>query len=167
MKKFFKFGKSKKDGSETASRQGSIAGSSRQGSIAGSSRQGSVTSLAAQVIGGYEVREKDLGKLHKAAWTGDLNKVKQLAKKDVSSRDKENRCSSELGFFICTLTSKCMFICRITLEVAACILLQCVIAGLRYIWHAHAVTIRSSTSCWNGKQTLISATMTRRRHFLR
>jgi hypothetical protein len=40
---------------------------------------------------GYEVREKDLPKLHKAAWTGDLSKVVQLVKKDTSSLDKENR----------------------------------------------------------------------------
>ena len=61
-------------------------GRSRGGSPSGSTR-GSVASLNI----GYEVREKDLGKLHKAAWIGDLNKVKQLAKKDPSPLDKENR----------------------------------------------------------------------------
>ena len=40
---------------------------------------------------GYSVRTKDLGKLHKAAWDGDLAKVKQLAKKDASPLDKEKR----------------------------------------------------------------------------
>ena len=40
---------------------------------------------------GYDVREKELGKLHKAAWVGDLSKVQQLAKKDASPLDKENR----------------------------------------------------------------------------
>lgn len=50
-----------------------------------SSTRGSVASLNI----GYEV--KDLRKLHKAAWRGDLNKVKQLAKKDPSPLDKENR----------------------------------------------------------------------------
>ena len=70
MKKFFKFGKSKKDGSGSAS--------------------ASTESLAAT---GYLVKEKDLSKLHKAAWTGDLGKVKQLAKKDPSALDKENRCA--------------------------------------------------------------------------
>ncbi|GCB86261.1 hypothetical protein scyTo_0026942 [Scyliorhinus torazame] len=41
---------------------------------------------------GYELREKDLGKLHKAASTGDLSKLRQLVKKnDVNQLDKENR----------------------------------------------------------------------------
>lgn len=41
---------------------------------------------------GYVVKEKDLSKLHKAAWTGDTIKVKQLTKKgDVNTLDKENR----------------------------------------------------------------------------
>ena len=62
-------------------------GRSRDSSPKGGSTRGSVASLNI----GYEVREKDLGKLHKAAWIGDLNKVKQLAKKDPSPLDKENR----------------------------------------------------------------------------
>lgn len=41
---------------------------------------------------GYEFKEKDLGKVHKAALVGDLSKLKQLAKKnDVNQLDKENR----------------------------------------------------------------------------
>ena len=41
---------------------------------------------------GYVVKEKDLSKLHKAAWTGDTIKMKQLTKKgDVNPLDKENR----------------------------------------------------------------------------
>lgn len=40
---------------------------------------------------GYDVKEKDLPKIHKAAWTGDLAKVKQLAKKDSCALDKDNR----------------------------------------------------------------------------
>lgn len=40
---------------------------------------------------GYEVREKDLPKLHKAVWNDDLVKVKSLVKKDVNGLDKENR----------------------------------------------------------------------------
>ncbi|XP_056001146.1 ankyrin repeat domain-containing protein 26-like isoform X4 [Ostrea edulis] len=46
---------------------------------------------------GYEVREKDLPKLHKAAWTGDLSKVVQLVKKDTSALDKENRTALHLA----------------------------------------------------------------------
>ncbi|XP_062588360.1 uncharacterized protein LOC134250039 isoform X5 [Saccostrea cucullata] len=46
---------------------------------------------------GYVVREKDLPKLHKAAWTGDLSKVVQLVKKDTSSLDKENRTALHLA----------------------------------------------------------------------
>ncbi|KAJ8261949.1 hypothetical protein GJAV_G00160340 [Gymnothorax javanicus] len=41
---------------------------------------------------GYDIKEKDLSKLHKAASSGDLAKLKQLAKKnDLSQLDKENR----------------------------------------------------------------------------
>jgi len=40
---------------------------------------------------GYDIREKDLPKLHRNAWTGDLAKVKQLVKKDPNTFDKENR----------------------------------------------------------------------------
>jgi len=79
MKKFFKFGKGRKESGEGSSKAGGLG------------RQASVTSLV-QTFGGYEVREKDLSKLHKAAWTGDMTKLTQLIK---SSRgvvvDKENR----------------------------------------------------------------------------
>ena len=78
MKKFFKFGKEKKSG----------------GSDTSSQRRGSNSSLEF----GYDVREKDLGKLHKAAWSGDLNKVKQLARKDASPLDKHNRFLLTIGF---------------------------------------------------------------------
>jgi hypothetical protein len=47
---------------------------------------------------GYEVREKDLPKLHKAVWNEDLGKVKSLVKKDVNGLDKENRY--ETKYFI-------------------------------------------------------------------
>lgn len=42
---------------------------------------------------GYSIaKDKDLPKLHKAVWTGDLTKVKQLAKKgDLNQLDRENR----------------------------------------------------------------------------
>uniref|UniRef100_A0A3Q3ABI5 Si:ch211-272n13.3 n=1 Tax=Kryptolebias marmoratus TaxID=37003 RepID=A0A3Q3ABI5_KRYMA len=41
---------------------------------------------------GYDLKEKDLGKVHKAALSGDLAKLKQLAKKnDINQLDKENR----------------------------------------------------------------------------
>lgn len=41
---------------------------------------------------GYELKDKDLGKVHKAALVGDLVKLKQLAKKnDINQLDKENR----------------------------------------------------------------------------
>lgn len=41
---------------------------------------------------GYDLKEKDLGKVHKAASVGDLTKLKQLAKKnDINQLDKENR----------------------------------------------------------------------------
>ncbi|XP_067684911.1 ankyrin repeat domain-containing protein 26-like [Haliotis asinina] len=46
---------------------------------------------------GYEIKEKELGKLHKAAWLNDYDKVKQLAKKDPSCLDKENRTPLHLA----------------------------------------------------------------------
>ncbi|KAM8891549.1 ankyrin repeat domain-containing protein 26 isoform 7-T11 [Spinachia spinachia] len=47
---------------------------------------------------GYELKEKDLGKVHKAALSGDLSKLKQLAKKnDVNQLDKENRTALHIA----------------------------------------------------------------------
>ncbi|KAB0403298.1 hypothetical protein E2I00_015312 [Balaenoptera physalus] len=43
---------------------------------------------------GYNLRDKDLKKLHKAASVGDLEKVKeylQLKKYDMNMRDREHR----------------------------------------------------------------------------
>lgn len=67
MKKIFNFTKKKKHPSGTPD-------------------SGSVLSV------GYELKDKDLGKVHKAAAAGDLVKLKQLAKKnDINQLDKENR----------------------------------------------------------------------------
>ena len=45
-----------------------------------------------QMLGYKNVKEKDLPKLHKAAWIGDLNKLKQLLKKgDANSMDRHHR----------------------------------------------------------------------------
>ncbi|KAK3709865.1 hypothetical protein RRG08_050343 [Elysia crispata] len=62
-----------------------------------SPKSGSTRGSVASLNIGYEVREKDLTKLHKAAWTGNLNKVKQLARKDPSPLDKENRTPLHLA----------------------------------------------------------------------
>ena len=68
MKKIFSFAKKKKYPSNT----------SDNGSAASS--------------GGYDVNEKDLGKIHKAALLGDVSKLVQLSKKhDIHQLDKENR----------------------------------------------------------------------------
>ncbi|XP_026167947.1 ankyrin repeat domain-containing protein 26 isoform X7 [Mastacembelus armatus] len=73
MKKIFSFTKKKKHTSGTPD-------------------SGSVLSV------GYELREKDLGKIHKAASVGDLAKLKQLAKKnDINQRDKENRTALHIA----------------------------------------------------------------------
>jgi hypothetical protein len=74
MKKFLKvkLGRGKKSNASDTTSIGSAAG-------------------ASSITVGYDLREKDLPKLHKAAWNGDLSKVKQLAKKDASPLDKENR----------------------------------------------------------------------------
>ncbi|XP_041113758.1 ankyrin repeat domain-containing protein 26-like isoform X2 [Polyodon spathula] len=74
MKKLFSFGKKNKGFSPNTSDTGSV------------------------VSAGYELKEKDLGKLHKAASTGDLSKLKQLGKKhDLSQLDKENRTPLHLA----------------------------------------------------------------------
>lgn len=47
---------------------------------------------ARDLCGGYELKDKDLGKVHKAAAVGDLVKLKELAEKhDINQLDKENR----------------------------------------------------------------------------
>ncbi|XP_035391115.1 ankyrin repeat domain-containing protein 26 isoform X6 [Electrophorus electricus] len=67
MKKIFNFTKKKK-------------------SSPSASDTGSVLSV------GYDLKEKDLGKVHKAAFAGDVAKLKQLTKKnDLNQLDKENR----------------------------------------------------------------------------
>ncbi|KAM3610015.1 uncharacterized protein V6R79_023883 [Siganus canaliculatus] len=47
---------------------------------------------------GYDLKDKDLGKVHRAAAVGDLAKVKQLAKKnDINQLDKENRTALHIA----------------------------------------------------------------------
>jgi len=93
MKKFFKFGKGRKESAE--------ASSSRTGNLV--SRHGSFKSDVVQLFGGYEVREKDLSKLHRAAWTGDMTKLTQLIQSNRNAADKENRYRSRLyPFFLRT-----------------------------------------------------------------
>uniref|UniRef100_A0A3P8R814 CCDC144C-like coiled-coil domain-containing protein n=1 Tax=Astatotilapia calliptera TaxID=8154 RepID=A0A3P8R814_ASTCA len=53
---------------------------------------------ASRLSVGYELKDKDLGKVHKAALAGDLAKLKQLAKKnDVNQLDKENRTALHIA----------------------------------------------------------------------
>ncbi|XP_028287089.1 ankyrin repeat domain-containing protein 26 [Parambassis ranga] len=73
MKKIFSFTKKKKH-------------------LSGTPDNGSVLSA------GYELKDKDLGKVHKAASAGDLSKLKQLAKKnDINQLDKENRTALHIA----------------------------------------------------------------------
>ncbi|KAG7523382.1 ankyrin repeat domain-containing 26 isoform X1 [Solea senegalensis] len=73
MKKIFSFTKKKKHSSGTPD-------------------SGSVLSL------GYDLKEKDLGKVHKAASVGDVAKLRQLAKKnDINQLDKENRTALHIA----------------------------------------------------------------------
>ncbi|XP_060576500.1 uncharacterized protein LOC132733823 isoform X6 [Ruditapes philippinarum] len=62
---------------------------SGSGSIGGASGSHNLNS--------YDLKEKDLPKIHKAAWTGDISKVRQLAKKDPTALDKENRTPLHLA----------------------------------------------------------------------
>ncbi|KAL6474420.1 hypothetical protein MHYP_G00179810 [Metynnis hypsauchen] len=73
MKKIFNFTKKKK-GSPSASDTGSV------------------------LSVGYDLKEKDLGKVQKAAFTGDVAKLRQLAKKnDLNQLDKENRTALHIA----------------------------------------------------------------------
>ncbi|XP_062848878.1 ankyrin repeat domain-containing protein 26 isoform X2 [Trichomycterus rosablanca] len=73
MKKIFNFSKKQKDSPST-------------------SETGSALSA------GYALKEKDLSKVHKAAFTGDVAKLKQLAKKnDLNQLDKENRTALHIA----------------------------------------------------------------------
>ncbi|XP_051978837.1 ankyrin repeat domain-containing protein 26 [Xyrauchen texanus] len=72
MKKIFNF--KKKKGSPSPSETGSVLSAS------------------------YDVKEKDLGKVHKAACSGDVAKLRQLAKKnDLNQLDKENRTALHIA----------------------------------------------------------------------
>ncbi|XP_062316977.1 ankyrin repeat domain-containing protein 26 [Osmerus eperlanus] len=74
MKKIFNFTKKKKGFSPNASDSGSV------------------------LSVGYDLKDKDLGKVHKAASVGDLAKLKQLAKKnDINQLDKENRTALHIA----------------------------------------------------------------------
>ncbi|XP_063052762.1 ankyrin repeat domain-containing protein 26 isoform X2 [Engraulis encrasicolus] len=74
MKKIFQFTKKKKGFSPSASETTSV------------------------LSAGYELKEKDLGKVHKAAASGDVSKLKQLAKKnDLNQLDKENRTALHIA----------------------------------------------------------------------
>lgn len=57
------------------------------------------TSDAGSVLSvGYDLKDKDLGKVHKAAAVGDLSKLKQLVKKnDINQLDKENRTALHIA----------------------------------------------------------------------
>ncbi|KAK3526644.1 hypothetical protein QTP70_030857 [Hemibagrus guttatus] len=58
----------------------------------------SVSETASVLSVGYDLKEKDLGKVHKAAFTGDVAKLRQLAKKnDLNQLDKENRTALHIA----------------------------------------------------------------------
>ncbi|XP_075065069.1 ankyrin repeat domain-containing protein 26 isoform X2 [Mixophyes fleayi] len=75
MKKIFSFGKKRKSGPS-----------------ASVSETGSVLSV------GYELKDKDLSKVHRAASSGDVAKIRQLLpKQDINQVDKENRTPLHLA----------------------------------------------------------------------
>ncbi|KAI8511143.1 Ankyrin repeat domain-containing protein 26 [Branchiostoma belcheri] len=66
-------------------------------SVGGEGAHGSRLSLTGS-LSAYDVREKDMGKVHKAAWTGDMKKLQQALKKgDINALDKENRTPLHLA----------------------------------------------------------------------
>ncbi|XP_053114062.1 ankyrin repeat domain-containing protein 26-like isoform X3 [Hemicordylus capensis] len=88
MKKIFGFGK-KREKQQSPSRPASGGATASPSGGEGGSLSG----------GGYEVwRSKDLGKLHRAAATGDLKKLQQLVRKhDLNQLDKANRTPLHLA----------------------------------------------------------------------
>ncbi|XP_069084992.1 ankyrin repeat domain-containing protein 26 isoform X4 [Pleurodeles waltl] len=65
----------------------------KRGASPSASETGSLTSAA-----GYELRDRDLSKLHRAACAGDLSKLRQLCKKhDPNQQDKERRTPLHLA----------------------------------------------------------------------
>ncbi len=55
-------------------------------------KKGSPSPSETGSVHSYDVKEKDLDKVHKAALSGDVAKLRQLAKKnDLNQLDKENR----------------------------------------------------------------------------
>ncbi|KAM4554473.1 ankyrin repeat domain-containing protein 26 [Fundulus diaphanus] len=53
---------------------------------------------ASALSDGYDLKDKDLGKIHKAALQNDLAKLKQLVKKnDINQLDKENRSALHIA----------------------------------------------------------------------
>ncbi|XP_051740481.1 ankyrin repeat domain-containing protein 26 isoform X8 [Ctenopharyngodon idella] len=58
----------------------------------------SPSETASVLSASYDVKEKDLGKVHKAAFSGDVAKLRQLAKKnDLNQLDKENRTALHIA----------------------------------------------------------------------
>ncbi|KAM7154828.1 coiled-coil domain-containing protein 144A-like [Molossus nigricans] len=69
-----------------------------------SSSSGSSTSMERSRVGdrelGYHIQRKDLGKIHKAATEGNIEKIKQIllsGRNDVNYRDKKNRTALHLA----------------------------------------------------------------------
>ena len=99
MKKFLKFTKGRRGSNSSIASQKSenqsVTGSTPNltgGVGATSASAPNLRDASSPSVPGYQiVKVKDLPKLHKAAWTGDLKKVTQLAKKDPNVLDKENR----------------------------------------------------------------------------
>ena len=90
-----------------ANRFGCRGGQEAEAALAGAAAEGGSPKLdtrsTSSLVLGYDVREKELGKLHKAAWLGDVPKVQQLAKKDASPLDKDNRYQNIISITLCSV----------------------------------------------------------------
>jgi len=99
LKKFLG-GKKKSSGKLNDPRKGSI--NSSTGSIPGLTKSTSNINISTSPIGqlgGYEVKEKDLTKLLKAAWQGDITKLKSISGKKTNwnEHDKYHRTALHLA----------------------------------------------------------------------
>lgn len=78
--------------------------STSTGNLSASSSKGSQLNLAGSTDSlGYLLKEKDLSKFLKAAWQGDVNKLKQLTNKKTNfdETDKEQRFVLFVLFLLC------------------------------------------------------------------
>ena len=115
-----------------------------------------VSSGSIATAGYIKVKEKELPKLLKAAWVGDLAKLKTITSKsgkkaeDINQMDKQNRQDS----------LRCVYDKRFPWQ-------RKLHLGQRYTWRARAATRESSLTCSKARRRQICATTKEKRPSLK